>query len=97
MAFRIQSSKTDNYLISNGEESDGSVVATVPRNEFDPATTVRILVHVLDLLTMAVRQRVIIVPPIAGGPVPVISFVESSKVPGLYVGYKSVGQKSALR
>ena len=55
MTTTIQSSQTEYYLISNGEESDGSIVATVPTGEYNPTTSVRILVHVLDLelLTMA--------------------------------------------
>lgn len=89
MSFRIQSSQTEYFLISNGQESDGSVVATVPKSEFDPSTTVRILVHVLNLLTMVAWQLVSIDPPIGAG-LP-IGVVESRRVPGLYVGYKNVG------
>ena len=47
MAFRIQSAQTEYYLISDGKESDGSIVATVPKNEYNPSITVRVLVHVL--------------------------------------------------
>ena len=95
MTSTIQSSQTEYYLISNGEESDGSIVATVPKDEYNPTTSVRILVHVLDLLTMAAWQNVVIEPPMTRQPVPVIGFVQSAKVPGLYVGYKSVGKSSA--
>lgn len=60
MSFRIQSSETEYYLVSNGEDSDGSFVATLPKNEDDPSITVRILVHVLNpfKLTMVVWQTV---------------------------------------
>lgn len=95
MSFTIQSAQTEYFIISNGEDSDGSVVATVPKTEYNPITDVRILVHVLDLFTMAAWQIVTIEPPIISGPAPTIGFVQSSKVPGLYVGYKSVGSSSA--
>ena len=97
MTTTIQSSQTEYYLISNGEESDGSIVATVPTGEYNPTTSVRILVHVLDLFTMAAWQIVTIEPPIISGPAPTIGFVQSSKCPDLYVGYKSVGKSSPLR
>jgi hypothetical protein len=89
MAFRIQSAQTEFYIISDGKETDGSVVATIPKKDFNPSTTVRILVHVLNPLTMVAWQIVKIDPPI--GPVPIVGVVQSTKVPDLYVGYKSVG------
>ena len=88
MACRIQSAQTEYYLISTGEESDGSVVATVPPNEYNPDTTVRILVHVLDLLMMAAWQILTIDPPVRG--FPAVGVVQG-QVPFLYVGYQRVG------
>ena len=89
-SFRIQSSQTEYFLISNGEETDGSIVATVPKSEFNPNTTVRILVHVLNLLTMVASQLVSINPPIGEGG-PAVGVVESRRVRGLYVGFTYVG------
>ena len=88
--FRIQSTETGYFLISNNMESDGSIVETVPKDEFDPSNNVRILVHVLYLLTRVAWQIFLIDPPITPVPAPITGFVQSSKVPGLYVGYKTV-------
>jgi hypothetical protein len=88
--FRIQSTETGHFLISNNMESDGSVVETVPKDEFNPSNNVRILVHFLDLLTRVAWQIFLIDPPIGPVPTPLTGFVQSSKVPGLYVGYKTV-------
>ena len=80
LPFHIQSAQTEYYLVSNGLESDGSVVETVPENERRGGSTVRILVHVLNLLTVAAWQILIIDPPIESLP------VETSltgQVPGL--------------
>lgn len=89
MPFRIQSAQTEYYIISDGKETNGSVVATVPKKDYNPSTTVRILVQVLNPLTMVASQIVTIDPPI--GLVPVVGVVQSVRVPDLYVGYKSVG------
>ena len=40
--FRIQSTETGHFLISNNLESDGSAVETVPKKEFNPFNNVRI-------------------------------------------------------
>ena len=48
-----------------------------------------ILVHGLNLLITVAWQILLIDPPV--GPVPLTGFVQSSRVPGLYVGYKTVG------
>ena len=45
--FRIQSAETEYFLLSNNLESDGSIVKTVPKNDFNYGNNVRILVHVL--------------------------------------------------
>ena len=95
MRFRIQSTQTDYFLISNGQESEGSVVATVPENEYNPSTTVRILVHDLDKLLTMVAGQIVSIEPSIFGPLPVVAVVQSIRVPGLYVGYKSVGLSSA--
>ena len=92
MSFHIQTYKTKYYLVSDGKETDGSLVATIPESEFNPDTTVRILVHILNPLTMVAWQSVM-VPPV--GEIPVMGTVQSNKVNDLYVGYKSVGWSSA--
>jgi hypothetical protein len=90
MSFHIQSSQTEYYLVSDGKETDGSVVATIPKSEYNPDTTVRILVYVLNPLTMVAWQSVLIMPPAVRG-IPLVGAVRSNRVPDLYVGYKSVG------
>jgi hypothetical protein len=41
--FRIQSVQTEFYVTSNGTETNGSVVETVPKSQYNPSITVRIL------------------------------------------------------
>lgn len=89
MAFHIQSTQTGHYLLSNGEEADQSVVRTLPPSRYDPATTVRILDHVFNLLIMTAWQVLLIEPPVQHAPT--VGFVQSSQVPGLYIGYGNVG------
>ena len=86
--FRIQSVQTEYYVISNGTETNGSVVATIPKSQYNPSITVRILAHFLRLLTMVTWQLLKIRPPPVGS-VPIPVTVQGRA--GLFVGYKDVG------
>lgn len=44
--YRIQSVQTKYFVVSDGKESDGSVLATIQDSDFNPSTTVCILDHV---------------------------------------------------
>ncbi|KAF8713874.1 hypothetical protein AX14_012889 [Amanita brunnescens Koide BX004] len=53
--FRIQSVQTEYYVISNGTETNGSVVATIPKSQYNPSITL-----------LKIRP-----PPVGSVPIPV--------------------------
>jgi hypothetical protein len=87
--LRIQSVQTEYYVISDGSETNGSIVETVSKNEYNPDTTVCILVRFLSLLTMVAWQVLQIEPPVTSSPAFVVATMLGKA--DLFIGYKEVG------